>query len=162
MKHLILAICLVAFLGSPAIADDPVPKPAPVADVSDDGPTPDWVDAPVVEPGSNEDLTQKLGEAKQRLEDLRGAEDGKMLLVFLLLAAICNVLLSGIKRWRKFSDKGKKYLPWVATGLGVAVGFLAYAGTGAGILEAFLYGAGPPFAVLIQELFGPIKSKTSD
>jgi hypothetical protein len=127
------------------------------APITDDGPTPEWMaDAP--EPGSNADLEEKLRAAQKAYSDLSGADGGKMLFIFLLLAAACNLALSIIKRWRQLSDYGKKYLPWAALGLGIIVGFAAYAGTGAGILESAFYGAGPPLAVLLQELFHPIRS----
>lgn len=160
MKQLLVATCLVVGLTGNAIADDP--KPTATEEVAPaEGPTPEWMKETAVAPetGSNKDLLQKLNEVKDKYEDLKGANGGKMLLVFLLLAAICNVLISGVKRVRKLTDKGKKYLPWVALGLGVVAGFAAYYGTGASIIEAFWYGAGPPSSVLIQELFGPIKSK---
>ncbi len=177
---LLISICLsVCLLTGTAFAlDDPetVPKEGATEIVQPEaatpkveGPVPTWVDKEVakpevgVEPGSNEDLLIQLKEVKKAYEDLRGAQGGKMLLIFLMLAAIGNALISGIKRviiWKKeeLSNRLKKWLPRIALILGVVVGFATYYGSGEGLLAAFLYGAGPATAVLVQELFGPVKS----
>lgn len=157
-----LATLGYGYADTPAISEVADTATADVATGDIAGPTPEWLDKDPAEPGSNADIVTRLDEAKKALERYRSAESGKTVLLFLLLAAVCNLLLSGLKRWRQLSDRGKKFLPWIALGLGVAVGFLSYAGTGAGMLESLLYGAGPPFAVLIQELVGPIKSKPAE
>lgn len=174
MKRLLISICLVIGLAGTAIAlDDPETTAPTVAEVATpapvETPVPEWMkdgattEEPKVEPGSNEDMAKALEEAIKRLEDLRSAKGGKMLLIFLMLAAFCNLGISGIKRlviWKKgdLSKRWKTWLPRIALILGVVVGFATYYGSGDGLMAAFFYGAGPAAAVLIQELFGPIKS----
>jgi hypothetical protein len=138
---LIYVIALLASLCLVAIA-----QPA-----ADEGPTPEWIDD-----GSNEDLLAKYNAMKEAYAAAKGSgADGKTLLYFLLLAACANLLISGIKRAMQLTNKGKKYLPWIAAGLGVVAGFASYYGLGVGLLAAVIYGAGPPAAIIFQELFKP-------
>ena len=128
-------------------------------------PTPTWVEDTTVvgdpppEPGSNTDILQRYEDVKRELDALKSADGGKMLIWFMVIAAVTNLLISVVKRFMKVTSRGKKYLPWVALGLGVVTGFFSQAALGVGILAALWYGAGPPTAVLIQELVGPIKSE---
>lgn len=152
---LLLSVCLFTW---PAAAQDAAPSDTA-------GPTPDWIDdasaelPPAPEPGSNEDLLAEFNEVRAAYAALKDAEGGKMVAWFLLIAAVCNLLISAIKRLMKLTSRGKKYLPWVALGLGVIAGFFSYYALGIGLLAALWYGAGPPFSVLIQELVRPIPSK---
>ena len=125
-----------------------------------DADAPDVV-APATAPeqGSDEDLAIQYEALLKAFNDMRTGDGGKMFLWFLLLAAGANLLISAIKRWMKLSDQGKKYLPWVAVGLGAVAGVLTYYGSGAGLLEALVLGLGPACSVLVQELIGPIHSK---
>lgn len=171
MKQLLMIVCLVFAMGYAGIAMADVEATA-LAVSNTDMPTPTWVDEEM-DPGkmdsvspegeTDPNLAEALQEAIKRLEDLRSANGGKMLLVFLMLAAFGNLFISGIKRlvrWRagKISKRWKKWLPRIALGLGVVVGFLSYYGTDGNLIAAFLYGAGPPMAVFVQEIFGFIKS----
>lgn len=118
---------------------------------------------PKSEAGSNADLLAKGKEVKGAVDELRGdSVTPKKFLIAALFAALANLLLSVIKRWRNLSSRGKKWLPRIALGLGVVVGVATYFVPGTTLVEALLYGGGPPGAIIIQELFGPIKSKAEE
>ena len=127
------------------------------AQPADEGPAPEWaaesVAAPVsAEPAPEMSLLDQLDEAKRALLEFRaqGYDWGNLGLLFALIAAITHLLLTAVKRVAKLTSRGKKFLPWVALGLGLVAAFAgSYTGS---IVTALVYGAGPVAAVIAQEL----------
>jgi hypothetical protein len=117
------------------------------------------------EVGSNEDLVLKLKEAKARYDALKDAkEDGEHPVKYMwafLIAAMANLILSGVKRTMKLTGKAKKILPWVAVSLsGVVTGALHFAG-GMSLSSAIFFGGAVVGSIVLQEL-GVIPIKSSD
>lgn len=83
---------------------------------------------------------------------------GKDLALAGLLAVLLNLALTAVKKIMSITDKGKKWLPWVATGLGILITILDKYALGGGWVQALIYGAAGPGAVVIQELLGIKKS----
>ncbi|KKN38766.1 hypothetical protein LCGC14_0750290 [marine sediment metagenome] len=133
---------------TPALADAAPAQPE--AEVPDKP----KAEEPKTEPGSNPDLFDKGKKVKGAVDDLRGDSDlERKFLIAALIAALANLLLSGIKRGMKLTSRGKKWLPRVALGLGVVVGVATYFIPGHSLVEALIYGGGPPGAIIIQEVF---------
>lgn len=127
-------------------AEAPAPAEAPKADDT---------------AGLLEEARKEAAATKAAYDAYRAATDpsAKKLAFFGLLLAGTNLLLTGFKLGVGLSGRGKKILPWIALGAGVATGLLAKLIAGEPTIVALLYGIGPPLAVLAQELFGLIKSK---
>jgi hypothetical protein len=165
-RGLFVAAILAATIASPlALAQyDAAPAAvavtAPVVDAP--APTAEPAPVPVVEPGSNADLANKLEVAVKEIDDLRNRdkEEGSPLkyLIAAIIAALANLLLSIVKRAAKLNGKAKKMLPWASMGLGLVIGIAGYYVVGTTMIDAILYGGAGPGAIIIQELFGPIKS----
>jgi hypothetical protein len=158
MRSFLISTTLVAMLVGGLMAVSSAQKPA----AADEGPTPAFMlaadagpvalVAPVaVEPVAPEATAlEDAAEIKRAALELRDADWQGLGLWFALLAALTHLLLTGIKKVMKLTTRGKRWLPWVALGLGVLTGFFgAYTGN---IATAIAYGAGPPLAVIAQEL----------
>lgn len=133
-----------ASAGAASTASDAGPAAAPAADA-----------AATPEPGSNDDLREKLADLEKRYEAVKNAEPKKKRLpIAAFIGSITWLLISGIKRTKKMTKKGKRWLPWVALALGPIAGFFDYYALGSGFWNALITGGGPPLAVLAQELLG--------
>jgi len=147
-------LALAQYDAAPASTEVTLPAvdtPAPATEV---------VVAP--EPGSNEDLAQRLEVAVEKIDALRNRkEEGGSPLKYLIaamIAALANLLLSIVKRAAKLNGSAKKMLPWASMGLGLVIGIFGHYVVGTTMIDAILYGGAGPGAIIIQELFGPIKS----
>jgi hypothetical protein len=171
-KTLLVAAVLGIIGSATLVAAQEDAAPAPVTAVTADagavasetpaaGTTTETPTEPEV--GSNEDLLNKLKEAKQAYDELRDEQGqvSKKYLIAALIAALANLLLSVIKRVMKLTGKAKRVLPWAAMGLGLIVGVLSHYAGGTSWMDAILYGGAAPGAIIIQELLRPIKSKDS-
>ena len=128
---------------------------------ADEGPTPAFMlaadagpvaaVAPVVAPVAPEATAlEDAAEVKRAALELREHDWKGLGLWCAMLAALAHLLLTATKRVMGLTTKGKRWLPWVALGLGVIAGGAgAYTGN---IATAIAYGAGPPLAVIAQEL----------
>lgn len=155
MRAAIVSIVVLTLAGF-GYAAVTAPVPAETADAGVSAPVPAWA---VEATGTNVDLVERGKDVVTAAKALRRKEEGAKtaLLIAALIAAICNLLLSGIKRWLRLSQRGKKWLPKIALALGVVVGGASSYALGVGALTAIIYGAGPPLAVFLQELLGPDK-----
>ena len=136
--------------------------PAPEVAAADAGsPTPDAAPAGVdlrgtpepaaaAEPG----LLEKLDTIRARYEDLRDREEGRSSLVLWsgLLAAVTFVLLDLVNRFRRLSDRGRAWLPYVALSLGAVAGVTGALHEGLGWADAVILGVGPTLAVVAAEI----------
>jgi hypothetical protein len=140
-----------------APAEQPATEPATAPAPSAEAPAP--AEAPKADDTAG--LLEEAAATKEAYDAYRAATDpsAKKLAFFGLLLAGTNLLLTGFKLGAGLSGRGKKILPWIALGAGVATGLLAKLAGGEPTIVALLYGLGPPLAVLAQELFGLIKSK---
>ncbi len=104
-------------------------------------------------------LLEEAAATKKAYDAYRAATDpsAKKLAFFGLLLAGTNIGLTVFKLGVGLSGRGKKILPWVALGAGVATGLLARLLAGEPTIVAILYGIGPPLAVLAQELLAGLK-----
>lgn len=134
-------------------AAEPAAAPAPSAEAPAPAETPKADDTAA--------LLEEAAATKKAYDAYRAATDpsAKKLAFFGLLLAGTNIGLSVFKLGVGLSGRGKKTLPWVALGVGVATGLLAKLAAGEPTVWALVYGLGPPLAVLAQELFGLIKSE---
>jgi hypothetical protein len=162
-KRLLVATALVGALGGNALAQSdagvaPVPAVVMDAGVAEPPPSTD------PEVGSNEDLIARFNDVKKAYENLKDAkqrdDDPTKYAIALLIAAIANLLLSGIKRAMKLTGKAKKILPWAAVvASAVATGAIHFGG-GMSLANSLFYGGAVLGAVVLQELgVIPIKSK---
>jgi hypothetical protein len=101
----------------------------------------------------------KVTEAAKALKE-PGSPSPKKFLWAALIAAIANLGLSIVKRLSKLQERGKKWLPRIAVALGAVVGVCEYYLMGGSLFTAILYGGAPLGAIVIQELMGPVKSKS--
>lgn len=119
---------------------------------------------PTSEVGSNDDLVQKLKETKEAYDALKGHKDGpepRSYLIAALIAALANLLISGIKRTMKITGKAKRVLPWIAVGLGAVITTVGYFTSGIGLTMAIFYGGAAAGSIVLQEL-GLIPIGSSD
>jgi soluble lytic murein transglycosylase-like protein len=162
----LLAIALLAPTDSAAQDDPPSAEVAPAEPAAEPSAAP--ATAPEAAPADADAIDWKVEAARAKDEALaakraydsyRDATDptAKRLAIFAGLLAITNVLLTAFKTAVKLTSRGKKYLPWVAMGAGVATGLLAKLAAGEPTMMAIFYGMGPPGSVLAQELLGWFK-----
>jgi hypothetical protein len=140
-----------------APAEQPAAETAAAPAPSAEAPAP--ADAPKADDTAA--LLEEAAATKRAYDAYRAAAEpsAKKLAFFALLLAGTNAGLSAFKLGVGLSGRGKKILPWVALGAGVATGLLAKLAAGEPTVWALVYGLGPPLAVLAQELFGLVKSK---
>lgn len=146
--------------GKGGVGDQPYPPPRPpLAATRDAGPAAAVATSPAVSPddpttGSNEELAERYGAVKAELNRYKAAASSteKRLAIFGMLGAVAWLLIAAIKRVGKLTQRGKRWLPLVAAGLGVAVGAFTYLGAGQTWTLALFYGAGPWLAPFIQEV----------
>lgn len=107
-------------------------------------------------------IAERLTEVIKAFEAYRGATEAtaKRLLLFGAFAVggklVIEVLLLLVPA---LGTRGKKWIPIVALGLGVAVGLLSSLAVGTTLLLAVLYGAGPPLGVFVNELIKVFRAK---
>ena len=78
-----------------------------------------------------------------------------------VLAVVLKFLLDLAMSIKDPTDKAKKWLPWVCSGLGVLIGFVTYLAAGSSWIDAAILGAGAPAAVLVNELANALRTKLS-
>jgi len=106
-------------------------------------------------------VIDQLKDIKAQYEQYKSsAPDTKDLALVGLLALIVNLLLTGVKKVMNLTDKGKKWLPWVALSLGVVIAVFQKFAMGGGWAQAIVYGIAGPGAVIIQELQNLFKTDT--
>lgn len=146
------AVTLDAAAAEPAAAPEPAAEPA--------------ADEAAPEEGSNEDLVDKLKEVQAAYKDLQKAKDDDTnpikFAIAGLIAAIANLLVSGIKRAMKLTGKAKKVLPWLAMALGAVGGIAGYFAGGLSLFDSILYGGAALGAVVLQELGIGLKSQPKE
>lgn len=146
-----LVALVVTFAGPLAVpqlaqAADAGPDAAPAAADTVPGTTADEV-----EPGSNEDLEQRLADLTAKYKALKAASPTeKRIAIAGLLGAVVWLLIAAFKRVGQW--KSTRWIPWAVLGMGVVVGVVDKYALGAGWLNALISGGGPPLSVLIQEL----------
>lgn len=141
------------------------PSATPATDETPSAPAAEAAAEPATEPTAAPAPAEDTGDAlaaaledaaaaKKALDAYRNSTEpgAKKLLLFALLAVLTKLLLSV---WRLASDMSagaRRYLPWVALGVGVATGLLAKLAAGEPTIVALLYGAGPPLGVFVHAL----------
>lgn len=115
-----------------------------------------------IEPGSNEDLQIRVEELTEAIAQLRAASPSEKRIALVgLLGAIAWLLFGLLKRTGTITDKGRKWIPLVAVGIGGLAGIFDAYVIGGSWLQALLTAGGPPLSVLFQALLGLLKSKDS-
>jgi hypothetical protein len=134
---------------TPDWAIDLVPETGAAAELPGPGEAP--ATAGDVEPGSNEDL-------RQRLDDLKTAYDARTTATSTavgwagVVAALAWLIIVGLKRLGSMTTAGKRILPLVALGLGILAGILAEVAGGLTWWQAAVVGGGGPLSVFLHEL----------
>lgn len=125
------------------------PPPQPLAGVTTSPVTPE---TPTT--GDDAELAERYDAVKAELDRYKAAASSteKRLAIFGMLGAVAWLLIAAIKRVGNLTARGKRWLPLVSAGLGVAVGAFTYLGAGQTWTLALFYGAGPWLAPFIQEV----------
>lgn len=159
----VTTLATAMILATPALADDAAPPPAPIVQV-DAAPAPagaGFGTGSAVTPAPSSS-TEPAPTVAEQLEAVKKAFDAykaehesntKKLLLFALIAVVCNLIMTGLKSVTALGgDRGKKWIPVIMLGMGVVVGLFSSLGAGQSVGAAVLYGAGPPLSVFLHEL----------
>lgn len=141
--------------GAPAPSTEPAVAPAPAEEAVADIPK---EEIPVTsedkkEEAKEESLVDQAKDAKEAYDKVQTASPAeKKFAIAGLIAVILNLLLTGLKKVMKLTKSKKKWLPYVALGLGVVIAVVERYALGGGWGDAILYGGAGPGAVVVQEL----------
>ena len=165
MKIKITALTTLLFVLSSgaAVAQDvppePATEPAAVETAPSDSKTEEpKEEAPAVSDEAKEDAKEEsvldqAKDAKEAYDKVKSAEGvEKKFAIAGLIAVLLNLLLTGLKKVMKLTKSKKKWLPYVALGLGVVIAIVERYALGGGWGDAILYGGAGPGAVVVQEL----------
>lgn len=151
------ALALVIFASSATIAVTSDDAYAQIDAGVDSAPVPAGaIDVRQPTTGSDAEVVARLAALADALAKMKAGstpDQSHAAAIFAILASGTWLLLAILKRASGMTSRGKKWLPRVAAGLGVATGLLTYLGAGQPMIIAILYGAGPPLASAIQELW---------
>lgn len=100
-------------------------------------------------------VKEEVLDAKDAIKAFKDADATEKTLLFAaMMAALLNLLLTGIKRVMKLTTKGRKVLPWVALGAGLLIAIFERFVLGGSWMEAIIYGGAGPGAIIVEELMG--------
>lgn len=111
-----------------------------------------------IPPAPEKALSDQLKDVQQAYKDLKSSSpEEKDLAIAAFIAILMNLLLTGVKRVMKLTSKGKKWLPFVALGLGLVIAIVQKFALGGGWVQALIYGGAGPGAVIVQEMLNFFK-----
>lgn len=140
----------------------PAPSPEPVAAPAAEPATDDSKEGDAAEEGKEKDLLDQAKDTKEAYDKVKSASpEEKKFAIAGLIAVALNLLLTGLKRGMKLTKAKKKWLPYVALGLGVVIAVVERYALSGTWFDAILYGGAGPGAVFVQELVGAWKKEES-
>lgn len=174
MRKFVLSVAIVLGLSTPVLADDlagsgsgsAIPETASTVSSGSSSAaaltTPAITTDSTVPPAPEKSLEEQLKEAQAAYQAIKNSTpDKKDLAIAAFIAVLMNLLLTGVKKVMKLTDKAKKWLPFVALGLGLVIAVLQKYALGGGWVQALIYGGAGPGAVFVQELFNLFRKPTT-